>query len=86
MKTQIYSKILAIAAAAMIAIATSGTAALARGGDGFGGGQCRRHPRHPSHRIVLDQCFTERFGAGAPVPSGIWLGFAKRNLQRREAI
>jgi hypothetical protein len=38
MKTQIYSKILAIAAAAMIAIATSGTAALARGGDGFGGG------------------------------------------------
>ena len=38
MKTQIYSKILAIAAAAMIGIATTGSAALARGGGGFGGG------------------------------------------------
>ena len=38
MKTQIHSKILAVAAAAMIAMATSGSAALARGGGGFGGG------------------------------------------------
>jgi hypothetical protein len=38
MKTQIHSKILAIAAAAMIGIATTGSAALARGGGGFGGG------------------------------------------------
>jgi hypothetical protein len=38
MKTQIHSKILAIAAAAMIGIATTGGSALARGGGGFGGG------------------------------------------------
>ena len=38
MKIQIHSKILAIAAAAMIAMATSASAALAHGGGGFGGG------------------------------------------------
>ena len=38
MKTQIHSKILAIVAAAMIGIAMTGSAALARGGGGFGGG------------------------------------------------
>jgi hypothetical protein len=38
MKTQIHSKILAIAAAAMIAMAASGSPALARGVGGFGGG------------------------------------------------
>jgi hypothetical protein len=38
MKTQIPSKILAIAAAVMIGMATTGGAALARGGGGFGGG------------------------------------------------
>ena len=38
MQTQKHSKILAIAAAAMIGIATTGSAALARGGGGFGGG------------------------------------------------
>jgi hypothetical protein len=38
MKIQIHNKILAIAAAVMIGIATTGGAALARGGDGFGGG------------------------------------------------
>jgi hypothetical protein len=38
MKTQIHNKILAIAAAAMIGIATTGSGALARGGGGFGGG------------------------------------------------
>jgi hypothetical protein len=38
MKTQIHSKILAIAVAAMIGIAMPGSAALARGGGGFGGG------------------------------------------------
>jgi hypothetical protein len=38
MKTQIHSKILAIAAAATIGIATTGSPALARGGGGFGGG------------------------------------------------
>ena len=38
MKIQIHSKILAIAAAAMIGIATTGSPALARGGGGFGGG------------------------------------------------
>ena len=37
MKVQIHSKILAIAAAAMIGLATAGGAALARGGGGFGG-------------------------------------------------
>ena len=38
MKTEIQRKILAIAAAAMIGIATTGSPALARGGGGFGGG------------------------------------------------
>ena len=38
MKTQIQSKILAIATAAMIGLATTSGAALARGGGGFGGG------------------------------------------------
>jgi len=38
MKTQIQSKILAIAAAAMIGIATTGSPALARGGGGHIGG------------------------------------------------
>jgi len=37
MKTEIQRKILAIAAAAMIGLATAGGAALARGGGGFGG-------------------------------------------------
>jgi len=38
MKTQIQSKILAIATAAMIGLATTGGAALARGGVHMGGG------------------------------------------------
>ncbi len=38
MKTQIQSKILAIAIAAMIGLATTGVAALARGGGHMGGG------------------------------------------------
>jgi hypothetical protein len=38
MKTQIQSKILAIATAAMIGLVTTGGAALARGGGGFAGG------------------------------------------------
>jgi hypothetical protein len=38
MKTQIQSKILAIATAAMIGLVTTSGAALARGGGGFGGG------------------------------------------------
>jgi hypothetical protein len=38
MKTQIHSKILAIAAAVMLGIATTGGTALARGGGGLGGG------------------------------------------------
>jgi hypothetical protein len=38
MKIQIHSKILAIAVAAMIAMATSASASLAHGGGGFGGG------------------------------------------------
>jgi hypothetical protein len=38
MKTQIQRKILAIATAAMIGLVTTGGAALARGGGGFGGG------------------------------------------------
>ena len=38
MKTQIHSKILAIAAAVALGIATTSGAALARGGGGFGGG------------------------------------------------
>ena len=38
MKIQIHSKILGIAAAAMIGMAMTGSAALARGGGGFGGG------------------------------------------------
>jgi hypothetical protein len=38
MKAQIHSKIVAIAAAALIGIAMTGSAALARGGGGFGGG------------------------------------------------
>jgi hypothetical protein len=37
-KTQTHRKILAIAAVVMIGIATTGGAALARGGGGFGGG------------------------------------------------
>ena len=38
MKIQIHNKILAIATAAMIGLVTTGGAALARGGGGFGGG------------------------------------------------
>ena len=38
MKTLMHRKILAVAAAAMIGLATAGGAALARGGGGFGGG------------------------------------------------
>jgi hypothetical protein len=38
MKTQIHSKIIAIAAAALIGMAMTGSPALARGGGGFGGG------------------------------------------------
>jgi hypothetical protein len=38
MKTQFHNKILAIAAAAMIGIAMTGSSAAARGGGGFGGG------------------------------------------------
>jgi hypothetical protein len=77
MKTAIHRKILAIAAAAMIGMAATGDAALARGGGGFGGGHIGGFGG--AHMGVVGGPRVGNFGVGPWVasrpPDGYaWLG------------
>ena len=62
MKTQIHSKIIAIAAAALIGMAMTGSPALARGGGGFGGGHIGGFGG--AHIGVVGGPHVGRFGVG----------------------